>query len=155
MGKQEIAAALKSARVYRDMTQADAAKATNLTYQAISNYERGANRVDSITLDKLCTLYSISVPSVLDCKFWEPDNLALFSHANSDTERYKIFSDLGPCPQFICQYNDIYLDYVSTRSEKDLTHVEREVLSMLHQLSEDQQRSFLDYLKFLLSNQSP
>ena len=40
-------------------------------------------------------------------------------------------------------------------TEKDLTPFEREVLSMLHRLTEDQQRSFLDYLKFLLSNQSP
>lgn len=44
---------------------------------------------------------------------------------------------------------------VTSGNEQDLTPIEREVLSMLHRLTEDQQRSFLDYLKFLLSNQSP
>lgn len=42
-----------------------------------------------------------------------------------------------------------------SKTEQDLTPLEHEVLSMLRRLTEDQQRSFLDYLKFLLSNQSP
>lgn len=41
------------------------------------------------------------------------------------------------------------------KEEQDLTPFEHEVLPMLRRLTEDQQRSFLDYLKFLLSNQSP
>ena len=44
---------------------------------------------------------------------------------------------------------------VPGKEEQDLTPLEHEVLSMLRRLTEDQQRSFLDYLKFLLSNQSP
>lgn len=109
MGKLEIAAALKNARNYRGFTQADAAKATDLTYQAISNYERGTNRVDSLTLDKLCSLYRISVESVLDCREWELDYVEDFLRAKDEATKRDILKGCGPCPRFICEYNDYLL----------------------------------------------
>ena len=146
MGKLEIAAALKSARVYRGLTQGDAAKATNLTYQAISNYERGTNRVDSLTLDKLCSLYKISVESVLDCKEWDdPTYMEDYLHARSDLERKQILQSCGPCPRYICEYNDCVVSEDSKISfnSNELTEFEREVITRLRRYSEEKQRAFL------------
>lgn len=77
----------------------------------------------------------------------------------------KLSEILQVSPGYIMGWTDDPTDYgdaplakdtnVPIKTEKDLTPFEREVLSMLHRLTEDQQRSFLDYLKFLLSNQSP
>lgn len=146
MGKQEIAAALKSARVYRDFTQADAAKATGLTYQAISNYERGTNRVDSITLDKLCSLYRISVESVLNCEDWDDESyIEDFLRARSDAERKQILQSCGPCSRFICEYNDYVVSEDSKISDTmdSLSSIEQEIIKELRLRSQDQAKAFL------------
>lgn len=144
MGKLEIAAALKNARNYRGFTQADAAKATNLTYQAISNYERGTNRVDSLTLDKLCSLYRISVESVLDCREWEFDYVEDFLRAKDESIKKEILKGCGPCPRFICEYNDL-LGYNEEQLSSDLslTEFELTVIKRLRRLTEEQQQAFL------------
>ena len=54
MGKDEIAARIKQARLEAGLTQAQAAERIGVTYQAISNYERGKNRMDNDTLLALC-----------------------------------------------------------------------------------------------------
>ncbi|WP_158572754.1 helix-turn-helix domain-containing protein [Anaerotruncus sp. AF02-27] len=65
MGKEEIAKRIKNARVAAGFTQSDAAKRLGISYQAVSNYERGINRIDSDTLNKLCNIYSVSINSIL------------------------------------------------------------------------------------------
>lgn len=66
MGKNEIAAKIKNARLAAGMTQAEAARKLGCTYQAISNYERGTSRVEVDILVKLCDIYGISINDVLD-----------------------------------------------------------------------------------------
>ena len=65
MSIDEIAIRLKNARKTAKMTQAEAAAHLGITYQAISNYERGITRVDTDTLVKLCAVYNISVSDIL------------------------------------------------------------------------------------------
>ena len=65
MSIDEIAIRLKKARKNAKMTQADVAAHLGITYQAISNYERGITRVDTDTLVKLCAVYNISVSDIL------------------------------------------------------------------------------------------
>ena len=65
MGKEEIASKLRQARIKSNMTQREVADILGMTYQAISNYERGKTKVESDILVKLCKIYNISVPDVL------------------------------------------------------------------------------------------
>ena len=65
MKKEEIASRLRQARIESNMTQKEVADILGMTYQAISNYERGKTKVESGILVKLCEIYSISVPDIL------------------------------------------------------------------------------------------
>ena len=65
MGKSEIAQKIKNARLSAGLTQAQAAKKVGITYQAISNYERGINRIDSDTLVALCNAYGVAVSAIV------------------------------------------------------------------------------------------
>lgn len=65
MGKEEIALKLKQARIKSNMTQKQVADILGMTYQAISNYERGKTKVESDILIKLCKIYNISIHDVL------------------------------------------------------------------------------------------
>lgn len=66
MGKAEIAQRIKAARISKGLTQADVARSLGLTPQAISNFERGKNRISNENLRALCELYDISADIVLD-----------------------------------------------------------------------------------------
>lgn len=57
---------LKKARKNAGLTQAQVADLLGLTYQAISNYERGINSIDNDTLMKLCLMYNIPPFGVKD-----------------------------------------------------------------------------------------
>lgn len=65
MSIDEIAIRIKRARKDADMTQAEAAAKLGITYQAISNYERGITRIDTDTLVKLCSVYGVTVSDIL------------------------------------------------------------------------------------------
>ena len=65
MSTIEIGRRLKKARLDAGLTQNDAATQLGITYQAISNYERGKNRVDTDTLTNLCRIYNIHISDVL------------------------------------------------------------------------------------------
>ena len=65
MGKEDIAAKLKQARIAANKTQKEVADMLGMTYQAISNYERGKTKVESNILVKLCQIYGISIREVL------------------------------------------------------------------------------------------
>lgn len=65
MSIDEIAIRIKRARKDANMTQAEAAAKLGITYQAISNYERGITRIDTDTLVKLCSVYGVAVSDIL------------------------------------------------------------------------------------------
>lgn len=66
MGKAEIAQRIKAARLAKGLTQADVAQKLGITPQAISNFERGKNRISNDILRSLCELYDISADIILD-----------------------------------------------------------------------------------------
>lgn len=65
MSIDDIAIRLKNARRNCNLTQAEVARRLGITYQAVSNYERGVTRVDTDTLVKLCAIYGIRISSVI------------------------------------------------------------------------------------------
>lgn len=62
---EEIALKLKQARINANMTQRMVADMLGMTYQAISNYERGKTKVECYILIKLCKIYNISITDIL------------------------------------------------------------------------------------------
>lgn len=94
MGKEEIASKLKKARVDSGKTQKEVANIIGMTYQAISNYERGKTKVESDILIKLCKIYGISINSVLsDCSNEKNDNLNLLDKSYKEDFRLKKIID--------------------------------------------------------------
>ena len=65
MDNQIIASKLRDARKNVGLTQKEVADKLGVTFQAISNYERGVNKIEASTLYRLCELYGISTASIL------------------------------------------------------------------------------------------
>lgn len=97
MSATEIGRRLKKARLDAGLTQKDAADRLGITYQAISNYERGINRVDTDTLTRLCRIYGIQISDLLSTPAWDTHMLAAYRNATSDEERQN-YIHLWGCP---------------------------------------------------------
>jgi len=75
MNKNDIAKRLLQARKTANMTQKEIAQKFGLTYQAISNYERGTTKVESAILVKLCEIYKEQIkafggdPALADMRY--------------------------------------------------------------------------------------
>ena len=65
MVNHDIASRLREARLQAGYTQKAAGEAVGLTAQAISNFERGKNRISNDILLALCKLYNINAETIL------------------------------------------------------------------------------------------
>ena len=63
---EKLAGILKEARKNHGFTQAEVARKLGVTFQAVSNYERGINNIDDETLARLCNLYEIPFQRTVD-----------------------------------------------------------------------------------------
>ena len=61
----KIAAVIKQARIDRNMTQMNLADAMGVSYQAVSNWERGNSMPDIAKLEDLCTVLGVTVEQLL------------------------------------------------------------------------------------------
>ena len=61
----KIAAVIKQARIDRNMTQMNLADAMGVSYQAVSNWERGNSMPDISKLEDLCAALGITVDQLL------------------------------------------------------------------------------------------
>ncbi len=76
-----IAERIKKARKDAGLTQLDVAKAIGITPQAISNYERGINKVPNGTLVDLAELYNVSINYLLGVsEIWTKEILPIFEN---------------------------------------------------------------------------
>lgn len=64
-GEGDISERLKQARILAHKTQKEVADMLGMTYQAISNYERGKTKVENDILIKLCQIYGVSISEIL------------------------------------------------------------------------------------------
>lgn len=64
-GEGDISERLKQARILAHKTQKEVADVLGMTYQAISNYERGKTKVENDILIKLCQIYGVSISEIL------------------------------------------------------------------------------------------
>ena len=61
----KVARKIKQARVERNMTQMDLADAMGVSYQAVSNWERGNSMPDISKLEQLCRVVELSIGELL------------------------------------------------------------------------------------------
>ena len=61
----KIAAIIKEARINKDMTQMNLADAMGVSYQAVSNWERGNSMPDIAKLEDLCRVLGLTVEQLL------------------------------------------------------------------------------------------
>ena len=61
----KIAAIIKEARINKDMTQMNLADAMGVSYQAVSNWERGNSMPDIAKLEDLCQVLGLTVEQLL------------------------------------------------------------------------------------------
>ena len=61
----KIAAIIKDARINKDMTQMNLADAMGVSYQAVSNWERGNSMPDIAKLEDLCRVLGLTVEQLL------------------------------------------------------------------------------------------
>lgn len=62
-----MAITLKSARVNKDLTQAQAAKLIGITVDTLSNYERGKSYPDVPIIQKIEEVYGVSYSDLIFC----------------------------------------------------------------------------------------
>lgn len=87
----------------------------------------------------------------------------MFRYENGDIEKVPLdylgvlSSVLCTTPEYLMGWTDdpLIKETTPTKKEEDLTPFEREVLTRLRLLTEDQQRAFLAYLITLLDMQAP
>ena len=63
--KRTIASNIKRARISANMTQAEAADRLGITAQAVSNFERGINRIENSLLLRMCEIYNVPLSYIL------------------------------------------------------------------------------------------
>lgn len=134
MSVTEIGRRLKKARLDAGLTQKEVADKLNITYQAISNYERGTNRVDTDTLSMLCAIYGIQISNLLTTPF------ELIEETNDKRELN--LSPLSPEDEMVL-YN-----YHHGKMLIDMTQEEIELIRLYRTISPDAQgriRNALDY----------
>ncbi len=61
----KVGKTIKEARIARDMTQMNLADAMEVSYQAVSNWERGNSMPDISKLEQLCQILQISIDQLL------------------------------------------------------------------------------------------
>lgn len=92
--KRSIALNIKRARIAANMTQAEAAEKLGITAQAISNFERGINAIESSLLCRMCEVYNTSM-SAICC---EEDVFEDISESGSTTA-IPFSPDIQPMPK--------------------------------------------------------
>ncbi len=102
MSVTSVGQRLKKARLDAGLTQADIAKRLGITYQAISNYERGVTRVDTDTLVKLCQILGIEVTDILRTPLWDDGQYLMFQSKTSPTDKLHLIDKWG-CPDDLIQ----------------------------------------------------
>lgn len=142
MSTTEIGRRLKKARLDAGLTQKNVADRLGITYQAISNFERGVNRVDTDTLTNLCQIYGINIADLLRTPAWTDEMHTAYKSASNDNEREWYIKHWGCPAELIEQENN--------RREPDTAHLtpqDEELLYKFHRLDARGQAAVLNVLE--------
>ncbi len=148
MSVASIADRIKKARLDAGLTQAKAAERLGITYQAISNYERGKSRIDTGTLVKLCDLYQVGVADILRSPAWDEEQFEAYGKADSKEKKLALFDVWGVPTELVDEYNTIKEPTAITDSGLD------ERLRIFMELSPSAREQALDYMRYLAEKEA-
>lgn len=140
MSVSEIGRRLKNARLNCHMTQAEVAAKLGITYQAISNYERGTTHVGTDTLSKLCRIYKISIADLLRTPAWKDWMFDAYRNASSDSERQAFLEQWGIPSELMEDANNM-----REPDSSPLTALDEAILYAYHHASADD-RAMMDFV---------
>lgn len=145
---------LRSARQAAGLTQSDVAKHLGVTYQAISNYERGKCRVESGTLRQLCILYHISPVALLDTPEWDEGQRRLYESAETAAEKLSLFELLGVPAELEEEYTRLSEQQKAAVPQDDgLSQEEQTLISLFRSIPEANRALVLDMVRAALNSQ--
>ena len=92
--KRSIASNIRRARLNANMTQAEAAEKLGVTAQAISNFERGVNGIETSVLLRMCEIYNVSFYAITGEEKETLDQLQLTEREMALLEMFRRFPEI-------------------------------------------------------------
>ena len=144
---------LREARKKAGLTQSAVAGRLGVTYQAISNYERGKCRVESGVLRQLCILYHISPVELLESPQWDEGQRRLYESAETEAEKLSLFELLGVPAELEEEYARLSGQQKAAAPKDDgLNAEESALIALFRSIPESDRTLVLDMVKAALNN---
>ena len=154
MTNQALGNRLCAARQKAGLTQSEVAARLGVTYQAVSNYERGKCRVESGVLRQLCILYHVSPVALLDTAEWDEGQRRLYESAETAAEKLSLFELLGVPAELEDEYTRLTAQQKAAVPEDDgLSAEERALIALFRSIPTANRALVLDMVKAALNSQ--
>ena len=145
---------LRAARQKAGLTQSEVAARLGVTYQAISNYERGKCRVESGVLRQLCILYHVSPVALLETAEWDESQRRLYESAETAAEKLSLFELLGVPAELEDEYARLTAQQkAAVPGDDGLSAEESALIALFRSIPEANRALVLDMVKAALNSQ--
>ena len=91
----KVARAIREARISQNMTQMNLADEMGVSYQAVSNWERGSSMPDIGKLEELCQILELSLDQLLGVKHQAENVRKVMDYANGKAEEPLSLETIG------------------------------------------------------------
>ena len=91
----KVAREIREARIAKNMTQMNLADEMGVSYQAVSNWERGGSMPDIGKLEELCRILELSLDQLLGAKSQVENVQKVMDYANGKTEESPSLEAIG------------------------------------------------------------
>lgn len=153
MDRTMLAQRLRAARLKEGLTQSQVAAWLGVTYQAVSNYERGKCRVESGLLRRLCILYHVSPQELLGDAVWDETQRSQYSSAATAAEKLLMFELHGVPAELEAEYARLQAQQKTAAPEGDgLTKEENMLLTLFRSIPEGDRALVLDMVRAALNS---
>lgn len=154
MTNQSLGNRLRAARQKAGLTQSEVAARLGVTYQAVSNYERGKCRVESGVLRQLCILYHVSPVALLETAEWDEGQRRLYEAAETATEKLSLFELFGVPAELEDEYAQLTAQKkAAVPGDDGLSAEENALISLFRSIPESNRALVLDMVKAALNSQ--
>lgn len=144
---------LRAARQAAGLTQREVAARLGVTYQAVSNYERGKCRVESGILRQLCILYHVSPVELLETPEWDEGQRRLYEAAETEAEKLSLFELLGVPAELETEYARLSEQQKAAVPKDDgLSAEESALIALFRSIPETDRALVLDMVKAALNS---
>lgn len=116
--RREIAERIKKARKAAGLTQAEVAGLLGITYQAVSNYERGINSIENSVLSRMCEIYHVSVSDILPSENKKDAPAGIGERVTEDDIKFALFGGDGEITDEMFEEVKRFAAYVKAREKR-------------------------------------